>query len=136
MLQLYLLSILLNAVSGFALLWGYSGEENALERELHFSFQNGTFRLVLGVLTLVTGLLKLLSPVRGIPVLGDLVPALAGLGSGFLLLLASRQGRAGFDNDGQSLKITGTVARNRKWVGFAALGAAAIHFIFPQISLL
>jgi hypothetical protein len=136
MIQFYLLSILFNAASGFVLLCGDSGEERVVEAELHFSFRNETFRLVLGILTMVTGLLKLLSPVQGdIPVLGDLVPALAGLGAGFIVVLGYYQDRSSL-GDERSLKITETVSRNRKWVGFAALGAALLHFFFPQAFLL
>lgn len=136
MVQFYLLSILFNAVSGFALLCGDSNEESVVEAEFRFSFRNETFRLVLGILTMVIGLLKLLSPVQGdMPVLGDLVPALAGLGSGLIVFLGYYQGRPGIDTE-RSSKIAEIVSRNRKWVGFAALGAAALHFLFPQAFLL
>ena len=37
------------------------------------------FQLVLGILSVFVGLIKLLSAVNGIPFLGDLLPALAGL---------------------------------------------------------
>jgi hypothetical protein len=135
MIQFYFLSILFNTAAGFVLLKGDSGEESPLEREFRFSFQSETFRLVLGILTAVIGLLKLLSPVDGrIPVLGDLIPALAGLGAGFIILLEYYQNQSRLDMG--SSKITGTVSRNRKWVGFAALGAAAIHFLFPRAFLL
>jgi hypothetical protein len=136
MIQLYLLSILLNAVAGFVLLNGDSGERSSLETDFRFSFLNETFRLVLGILAMVVGLLKLLSPVEGdMPVLGDIVPSLSGLGSGFIILLWYYQSRTGLDSVG-SLKITETVSRNRKWVGFVALGAAALHFLFPRAFLL
>jgi hypothetical protein len=136
MIQFYLLSILFNAAAGFILLRGDSAEESSLEREFRFSFGNETFRLVLGILTMVIGLLKLLSPVEGnLPVLGDLVPALAGLGAGFIILLEYYQGRPGLDDE-RSSKITETVSRNRKWVGFVSFGSALLHFLFPQAFLL
>jgi hypothetical protein len=136
MIQFYLLSILFNAAAGFVLLRRDSGEESSLEREFRFSFRNETFRLVLGILTMVIGILKLLSPVQGnMPVLGDLVPALAGLGAGFITLLGYYQGRPGLDDE-RSSKITETVSRNHKWVGFVSLGAALLHFLFPQAFLL
>ncbi|MDR3192606.1 MAG: hypothetical protein LBT87_06030 [Treponema sp.] len=136
MIQLYFLSILFDAAAGFVLLKGDSGDESSLETEFRFSFRSETFRLLLGILTIVVGLLKLLSPVEGnIPVLGDLIPALAGLGAGFVILVGYYQSQSSLD-DTRGSKITGTVSRNRKWVGFAALGAAAIHFLFPQAFLL
>lgn len=136
MIQLYFLSILFNAAAGFVLLSGNSGAEDPLATEFLLPLRNKTFRLVLGILTAVIGLLKLLSPVEGnMPVLGDLVPALSCLGSGSIILLGCCQGRPGLDEE-QSSKITEIVSRNRKWVGFAALGAAALHFLFPHAFLL
>jgi hypothetical protein len=136
MIQFYFLSILFDAAAGFVLLKGDSEEESSLETEFRFSFRNETFRLVLGILTMVTGLLKLLSPVEGnMPVLGDLIPALAGLGAGFTILLGYYQDKSSLD-DTESSKITGTMSRNRKRIGFAALGAAAVHFLFPYAFLL
>ncbi|MDR1636837.1 MAG: hypothetical protein LBR93_05815 [Treponema sp.] len=136
MIQFYLLSILFNAAAGFVLLRGDSGEESSLEREFRFSLGNETFRLVLGILTMAIGLLKLLSPVQGnLPVLGDILPALAGLGAGFIILLGYYQSRSSLD-DARSSKAAETVSRNRKWVGFVSLGAALLHFLFPQAFLL
>jgi hypothetical protein len=77
MVQLYFLSILLNGLSGYVL--GFSGNEpdTGMGNSLRFSLNNSTFRLILGILTAVTGLLKLLSPIEGdVPVAGDLVPAI------------------------------------------------------------
>jgi hypothetical protein len=136
MIQLYFLSILFSAAAGFVLLSGNWGTESPPETEFLLPLGNETFRLVLGVLTAVIGLLKLLSPVEGnMLVLGDLFPALSCLGSGSIILLGYFQGRPGLEEE-QSLKITEIVSRNRKWVGFAALGAAALHFLFPHVFLL
>jgi hypothetical protein len=136
MIQFYVLSILLNAAVGFVLIKGDSGEEDSLEKEFRFSFRSETFRLILGIVTVVIGLLKLLSPVNdGMPILGDLIPALAGLGAGSIVLLDYYQNQSRLDDEGTS-KIAEIVSRNRKWAGFAALGAALIHFLFPQAFLL
>jgi hypothetical protein len=136
MIQCYVLSILFNAASGFVLLKGDLGEENSLEKEFRFSFRSETFRLILGIVTVVTGILKLLSPVNGgMPVLGDLLPALAGMGAGFIVLLEYYRNQSRLDDGGTS-KVAEIVSRNRKWVGFAAIGAALIHFLFPQAFLL
>ncbi|MDR0450929.1 MAG: hypothetical protein LBH26_06660 [Treponema sp.] len=136
MIQFYLLSVLFNAAAGFVLLSGDSGEESSLEAGLRVPFRNETFRLILGLLTMVAGLFKLLSPVQGAtPVLGDLIPALAGLGAGFVVLLGYYGSRPVLDGE-RSSKIMETVSRNRKWLGFAALGSALLHFLFPQALLL
>jgi hypothetical protein len=136
MIQFYFLSILFNAAGGFVLFTN-SGEGGtaAIEAEIHFSLQNETFRLILGILTALTGLLKLLSPVQGdIPVIGDLVPAAAGLVTGFILLFDYYQGRSFFEEGDSRMKAIITV--NRKWIGFASMVVAGLHFIFPHALLL
>jgi hypothetical protein len=135
MIQFYFLSILFNATGGYILFTNGGGEPNAPESENRLSLQNETFKLILGVLTAVTGLLKLLSPVQGdIPVVGDLVPAAAGLVIGFILLFDYYHGRSFFE-DGDSRMIR-VITVNRKWIGFAAMAAAVLHFIFPRVLLL
>jgi hypothetical protein len=136
MIQFYFLSILLNAAAGFVLFTNNGGGGvSTIEAEIRFSLQNETFRLILGVAGAVTGLLKLLSPVQGdIPVVGDLVPAATGLVTGFILLFDYYHGRSFFE-EGDS-RMTQIITVNRKWIGFAAMIAAILHFIFPQVLLL
>ncbi|MDR3249016.1 MAG: hypothetical protein LBT39_09555 [Treponema sp.] len=136
MIQFYFLSILLNAATGFVLFTN-SGEGggSTIEAEIRFSLHNETFRLILGILTAVTGLIKLLSPMQGdIPVIGDFIPAVAGLVSGFILLFDYYHGRSFFEEgDG---KVTQIITVNRKWIGFAAMVVAGLHFLLPQALLL
>jgi hypothetical protein len=136
MIQFYFLSILLNAAGGFVLFTnGREGGGSAIEAEIRFSLQNETFRLVLGIFSAITGLLKLLSPVQGdIPVIGDLIPAVAGLVTGFILLFDYYHGRSFFE-EGDS-KMQGIITVNRKWIGFASMVIAGLHFIFPRALLL
>jgi hypothetical protein len=136
MIQFYFLSILLNAAAGFVLFTNNGGGgASTIEAEIRFSLQNETFRLILGIAGAVTGLLKLLSPVQGdIPVVGDLVPAATGLVTGFILLFDYYHGRSFFE-EGDS-RMTQIITVNRKWIGFVAMIAAILHFIFPQVLLL
>jgi hypothetical protein len=132
MIQFYFLSIFFNALTGYALVMGSRQEEAALG----FSLANETFRLILGILTMVTGLLKLLSSVQGdIPVVGDLLPALAGLLGGFVLIFGFYRGRSGVKSE-KIEKIEGFLTKNEKTIGFFALGAAVLHFMFPSVLLL
>jgi hypothetical protein len=136
MIQFYFLSILLNAAGGFVLFSNGGGKEtNTVNDEIQFSLRSETFRLVLGVLCALMGLLKLLSPVQGdIPVIGDLVPAAAGLAAGFILLLDYYHGRSFFEDGDGGIKTIITV--NRRWIGLAVIAAAVLHFIFPAVLLL
>jgi uncharacterized membrane-anchored protein len=114
---------------------GGGGPGSAREAESRFSLQNETFRLILGILSAVTGLLKLLSPVQGdIPVVGDILPAISGLVSGFILLFDYYHGRSFFEEDDS--RMTQIITVNRKWVGFVAMVIALLHFIFPGALLL
>jgi hypothetical protein len=136
MIQFYFLSVLLNAAAGFVLFSNSGeGERSAIEDEIHFSLQNETFRLILGVLCAITGLLKLLSPVEGdIPVIGDLVPAVAGLAAGFVLLFDYYHGRSFIEEGDGKMKAVITV--NRRWIGFAVMAASVLHFFVPGVLLL
>ncbi|MDR0400219.1 MAG: hypothetical protein LBH51_04680 [Treponema sp.] len=136
MIQFYFLSILLNLAGGFVLFSNNEGGvRSVIEDEIHFSLRNETFRLVLGVLCAVVGLLKFLSPVQGdIPVVGDLISAAAGLVTGFVLLFDYYRGRSFFEDGDGGVKAVITV--NRRWIGLAAMIAAALHFIFPGVLLL
>jgi hypothetical protein len=136
MVQIYFLSIFLNALTAYVLIIGGEEEETDSEPKFRFSIHNETFRLILGALTMVTGLLKLLSPVAGdVPVVGDLLPALTGLAAGFVLVFDFYRSRSSLASE-QTEKIEGLLARSRKWIGFAAVAVAALHFMFPTVLFL
>ncbi|MDR0401290.1 MAG: hypothetical protein LBH51_10185 [Treponema sp.] len=136
MIQFYFLSVLFNAVGGYILFTnGREGGDSAAGADIRTSLGNETFRLVLGILSAVTGLLKLLSPVEGdIPVVGDIIPAIVGMITGLILLFDYYQGRSFFE-EGDS-KMKAIITGNRKWIGFAAMLAAGLHFILPRVLLL
>jgi hypothetical protein len=99
-------------------------------------FDDKTFRLVLGVLTSFVGLMKLLSVVHNdIPVVGDLIPALAGLFGGVSLLVEYY-----CQNASGELKLPDLVQRlfvdDRKYIGYLCMAAAVLHFLFPDVLLL
>ena len=95
-----------------------------------------TLQLVVGILSLLTGLMKLLSPIQyDIPVVGDLIPAVAGIVAGAILLLDWYQERSEVD-----LSLPGPLqvlyAEGRKYVGIFCLISAVLHFIFPRAMIL
>ncbi|MDR1900570.1 MAG: hypothetical protein LBQ55_11210 [Treponema sp.] len=134
MLQIYFLSIFLNALAGYVLIMG-DGEEIAAAG-FRLSIDNETFRLVMGILTVIVGVLKLLSPVAGdVLVAGDLIPALSGFAAGFVLVFGFFQARSGMETE-KFEKIKALVQKNKKWVGFAVIAAAILHFMFPSVLFL
>lgn len=165
MLQFYFLSIMLNLVTGMILVYGKNftdvkeekkndnhtdnissdislnadgGKKNAMKTMFGSNtfFDDKTFRLVLGVLTVFVGLMKLLSVVHNdVPVVGDLIPALAGLFGGFCLLVEYY-----CQNASSELKLPDIIQRlfvdDRKYLGYLCITAAVLHFVFPDVLLL
>jgi hypothetical protein len=133
MVQLYFLSILFTGFSGYLLVTQEKWENSSLEEGMKFSPRNGTFRLILGILTALTGVLKLLSPQGNLPFLGDLIPAVCGLAGGFTLVFGYYRGREGaVKGEGNLDRIGEILLRWRKGLGYALITSALLHFLFPQ----
>ncbi|MDR0598254.1 MAG: hypothetical protein LBG14_07085 [Treponema sp.] len=136
MIQFYFLSILLNGLSGYALIRNTDEDAVLLDTGFRFSIHNETCRFILGAATIVTGLLKILSSSRGdVPVVGDLVPALAGFLAGFILVFEYYRSRSTMEPE-HTEKIEQVLIHNKKWVGYFALAAAALHFLLPSVLFL
>jgi hypothetical protein len=136
MIQFYFLSILLNGLSGYALVRDDDGEAIVLDTGFHFSFTNETCRLALGAATMLMGLLKVLSSIQGdLPVIGDLVPALAGFLAGFILVFEYYRNRSTLEPE-HTEKIEQLLIHNKKWAGYFALAAAVLHFLLPSVLFL
>jgi hypothetical protein len=136
MIQFYFLSILFNGLSGYALTRDTDDDAGALDTGFRFSLSNETCRLILGAATILMGLLKLLSSVRGdVPVIGDLIPALAGFLAGFILVFEYYRSHSSLEPE-HTEKIEQLLLHNKKWAGCFALAAAAIHFLLPSVLFL
>ena len=127
MIQLYFLSILCNSLIGY-ILFGGNEEGGALKIEI---INNPTFQLVLGILSMVTGVLKLLSPTRFI-ILGDLLPAVAGIAGGFIMIFGISRKDNSSPTSGSLEIISASLLRFRKSIGLGMLAAAVLHFLFPN----
>ena len=135
MLQFYLISVSLNALAGYFLFFRSDGEVS--ESQTGFSLHNETVKLVVGILSALTGIVKLLSPIQGIAVIGDFLPAITGIFCGFILIYEFYKNRSTIDDDSeQPEKISGIILSNKKYIGAAALISAVLHFIFPRVPLL
>ncbi|MDR2483814.1 MAG: hypothetical protein LBD55_00270 [Treponema sp.] len=137
MIQFYFLSVLCNALAGYMLI---STDEKsgigAMEAHLKISPGDDTFRLVLGIVAIITGFFKLLSVIQGdIPVVGDLIPAVFGFASGSILVFAYYRKTSTIDSDTHTL-LELFLAYHKKRIGFLAIGAAILHFLFPQALLI
>ena len=150
MLQFYFLSILLNLVTGLILfcekepvqdslfdddldLSDKASESAASNNPILGVMESKNFKLVLGVLSVLVGLMKLLSVVQNdVPVIGDLFPAVAGLVGGFCILLQFYMETNSIDYVPNGLLQT-IFVDNRRTIGICCLVVATIHFIFPKV---
>ena len=132
--QLYLLSTVLNGLAAYIFISQEAWEIDSIETGLKFSVHNQTFRLILGILAAVIGLLKLLMPFSGrVPFIGDLVPALGGLAAGFLLVFGYYRDHGQSVDFGSKLDIIGdTVLKWKKVIGFILMISVLLHFLFPK----
>ena len=163
MLQFYFLSILLNLLAGLIFIYASKGNENSTELSDSFSenddfnlnaepeissstnslkavaspfLSDKTLCLVVGILSALTGLMKLLSPIQyDVPVVGDLIPALTGLVSGAVLLLDWYQTRSDVELPLPEA-IQNIYTGGRKYMGIFCIIAAVLHFIFPLVLFL
>lgn len=137
MIQLYFLSVLLNAVTGAMLFLGcgssFDDDDSVSARFFSPFARTETFRFVLGVLTIIIGVIKLLSPISDdVPFVGDIFPAAAGIVAGFDLIYENIRAK----------KISEIVDKNvsirrfldgKTYIGIAAMAAAVLHFLFPTV---
>jgi hypothetical protein len=142
MIQFYFLSIFFNAAAGYMLIRDNNKkeqppmEDHGTEGAQHWSTQNDTLRLILGILSVITGLFKLLSAVQGdVPVIGDLIPALFGFATGFILIFEYHKKTAVIDLD-KHILLELFLVQNKRRIGFLAIGSAILHFLFPQALLI
>ncbi len=165
MIQFYFLSVFFNLIGGYALVAGRDERKRGAIDGVRETLRDPTARLVVGILTTVTGAFKLLTVVRGdIPVVGDFLPAVAGLAVGATLLLEVYRSPVGeklfgeLEGDAETASQAvdtgdGSAARdaprraaksrverflrdNDAAVGLAGMIAGLIHFLFPTVLFL
>jgi uncharacterized membrane-anchored protein len=136
MIQFYFLSVLFNAAAGYVLVMEEKDRDEGIKTGSYFSLDNDTVRLILGILTLVSGLLKLLSVIQGdIPVIGDLLPAVMGLLAGFILIFEYYHTKTELEVKNSEI-LERILLKNKKWIGFVAIASAILHFLFPSVLFL
>ncbi|MCQ2611244.1 MAG: hypothetical protein MJ169_05790 [Treponema sp.] len=127
MAQMYVLSILMNLMVGMILVTPASDKQKF--------FTNEVTRLICGAVCFLTALIKLFftygSKGAGIPVLGDLIPAVAGIAGGASVLIEYYLEN---HSAGSVPEIVETIlVKNKLYIGILCLGAAVLHFIMPGV---
>jgi hypothetical protein len=149
MVQFYFLSVFFNLFGGYALFVDSSRQRSPAAMGLRVFLRDPNVRLVLGILSLVTGGFKFLTVMRGdIPVVGDFVPAVAGLAVGATLLLErfrvpapagdEAAGENGEKKEGPSKApwFERLLLEHKTAVGLAGMIAGVVHFLFPMVLFL
>ncbi len=137
MAQFYLLSVLSNMVAGLTLAGDYLGEKIPFLASFKNLRANRPATVTIAIVTAIIGLIKLivLSPGETVPVVGDLLPALTGIGLGGILLVEAFRQKV--ESQGESLKkISTAVLTYRVPVGIAGVVIALVHFLFPGVVIL
>ena len=119
MLQFYFLSVFFNLITGFVLV---NDTKEILDLAI---LKDKTFRIILGAVCAVTGVIKLFVVVHSSAVIvGDLLPAVAGMIAGICLMIQDRQEKL-------PEWFNRIFMTNKMIVGFVCLGVALLHFVFP-----
>ena len=162
MIQFYLLSVLLNLLAGFYMFFSAhdaiydeispidSDEDNSSSKP-DFSDKGGNlfsrivgisensddklFRIVVGGLSFLIAMIKLFSPVRGIVIIGDFLPAVAGLAAAANILLGYYMNSVSSPVNLPPL-IRKVLVDGQKFVGIFCIAAAVLHFLFPYSAVL
>ena len=144
MAQFYFLSVLLNILAGLILIFGRNlaaplaeGEDDSESAIAigSFTLDNSGFRLIVGILCIFVALMKILSVFKGdVPVVGDLLPVLAGLVSGASILFEYYV--ASSEDEPLSESPVAKLLEWRKYIGIGCIAVAILHFVFPQIIFL
>jgi TctA family transporter len=132
MMQLYFLSITTNLLAGTALCAEYFARRLRWFAPLGQLAGGRGFRVVVGALAAAVGFLKLLvrSAPNDVPVVGDLLPALAGLAMGASLLVQVLREKADLPAEAIS-GVEKAALAYRVPLGLAGLAVALLHFLLP-----
>ena len=145
MIQFYFLGVALNILCGLALLLPEEPHPRQLLRHAASVLANRRFRIALGILGLLAGLLLVVSPIEGdVPLVGDLVPALTVALAGLVLLLESASAEEGQDEAAKEgpphaeakppssrRRFGALLLGSGKIIGLFAILAGILHFLFP-----
>ncbi len=139
MVQFYFLAVCFNLIGGFVLAAPHFSEKfPALSAFREFVYSKKGIRIGLITSLFLVGILKIISVFKGdIIIVGDLLPSLTLMVSGFTLLI----GYIYTDNDevavkGFLKKMDNIFVKHSSIVGVAAVVAACLHFFFPGVLFL
>lgn len=137
MYQIYLLSIVTLLLAGVTLSFERLRESMGIESVLNPELlERPTFRMVLGVVTLLVGFFQFLTVAPGdIPVVGDLVPAITGMVLGLILLVGYYQSKSTVESAFVDT-FDRVFVQNASNFGLVGILVAVVHFVFHRVLFL
>jgi hypothetical protein len=133
MYLLYALSVVLNLFAGISAAYSLLDEKIGIGKFFSSEgFTDPRFRLVLGLFTFIVGFLKLIFVFNGLPVLGDLIPAVGGMVLGFILILFFYLDRASIKTD-NLVKLEEIFIGNAGVFGVAGIIISLVHLVLPGV---
>ncbi|MBN2551399.1 MAG: hypothetical protein JXB06_01460 [Spirochaetales bacterium] len=132
MLQFYFLSIFANILAGLTLTSDYLAEKFKAFLPFRELFSKNNVKTTIGIFAFVVGFLKLLirSNPTDVPVVGDFLPAAAGLAMGAGLILGIIRERTAVSAETVD-NLEKTVMTYRVPLGITGLVISALHFLVP-----
>jgi len=132
MVQFYALSVVVNVLAGLLLAGGAKENKTTFLYKLKGLFETKAAKFSLGLLSLIVGLFKILTPTSGdVPVVGDILPAVTGFVLGGILLLDFL--RTSSDLEEEPNKLSTRILSNKKYIGMAGIVAGILHFLMPAV---
>lgn len=136
MVQFYLLSVILNIVAGYSLYSFDTAPQGTKFDGVREFLKDPTIRLIVGILTFTVGFFKLVTVMRGdIPVIGDMIPSVAGMGAGFTMLLEYYRANSAVSTATLE-KLDKIFVANRRIVGIVGVSSGVVHFLFANVLFL
>jgi hypothetical protein len=137
MYQVYFLSVVSLVLSSIAL--GFDTLDERLHVGSFFSasaVKSPSFRLGLGIVTLVVGILQFLTTADGdVPVVGDLIPALTGIVLGGTLIVIYYKEKS--TEESQTLdRLDRAFVQNASNLAYVGLVVALLHFLLHRVLFL
>ena len=134
MLQFYMLSIVADILAGLTLSGAFVKERVPAMAALIDALGKPRSRVILGYFAGVVGIVKLIvrSTPRDVPVVGDLLPALAGIAMGVALLIEYYRDRPeGTPGNETADRVGQVVTAYRTPLGITGIVLAVLHFLIP-----
>lgn len=131
MIQFYFLAVAINVLVGVLL--AFNNEDSSIGKI--FDVSSGIFQMVIGILSVLVGFFKLLSPVGQPVVFGDFFIVLTSFLGGGSMLVSYFSEKSTTEPTFPSIVNT-IFVENKQYIGYACILFAVLHFICPGVVLL